>query len=113
MLSQTKKTMNKENFYKNVREELEEYISANSFNMAGDEYDDVVYPDLSNLEYETNIRVRITGYNSHDNGDGRFTPPTDSGCIFAKVEEIFVFDMEGDVILHEKNVDELSINYEY
>ena len=105
--------MDKAKIYEELKEEIETYLSENSFEMDGDEYDDRVSHEfeLSN-GITADCDLIITGHNHHDRGD-YFTPSEDSGEISAEVREITVFNEEGEELFTETYVSELSTSISY
>lgn len=104
--------MGKAKIYEELKEEIETYLSENSFEMDGDEYDDRVSHEfeLSN-GITADCDLIITGHNHHDRGD-YFTPPEDSGEINCEVREVVVYE-DGEELFTETYVGELSTSISY
>ena len=105
--------MDKAKIYEELKDAIETYLSENSFEMDGNEYDDRVSHEFELSDgILADCDLIITGYNHHDRGD-YFTPPEDSGEISAEVREVVVYDEEGEELFTETYVNELSTSISY
>lgn len=105
--------MDKAKIYEELKEKIKDFLEDSSFEM-----DDNKYADRVSHEFElsdgifADCYLIITGYNIHDRGD-YFTPPEDSGEIKCKVEEVTIYNEDGEEFFTETNVSELSIQINY
>lgn len=105
--------MDKEKIYEELKEQIETYLSENSFEMDGNEYDDSVCREFELSDgILADCFLIITGYNCCVGGDYE-TQPDNSGKINCDVREVIIYDKEGEELFTETYVGELSTSISY
>lgn len=105
--------MEKNYLYLEIKSRLIDYLKANTFEMWGNEWDD--YGELV-FEFKgclVEAGLRITGVDNEEHDSYGINPPTHHGVKFADVSALCVTDEDGETLIDERNVTELSTTYCY